>query len=61
MLSSGEARTGQRGRLTEHATAWLRDVGMRVAMIDTGGDAGHAPARCVYLAVKVERFPAKVE
>jgi len=34
--------------LTDHATDWLRGSGMRVAMIDTGGDAGHAPARRVY-------------
>jgi GNAT superfamily N-acetyltransferase len=34
--------------LTEHATEWLRDSGMRVAMVETGGDAGHAPARRVY-------------
>ena len=34
--------------LTEAATGWLRDAGMTVAMIDTGGDPGHAPARRVY-------------
>lgn len=34
--------------LTNYATAWLRDVGMRVAMIGTGGDPGHAPARRTY-------------
>jgi GNAT superfamily N-acetyltransferase len=34
--------------LTETATDWLRTSGMRVAMIDTGGDLGHAPARRVY-------------
>lgn len=34
--------------LTEAATGWLRDSGMTVAMIETGGDAGHAPARQVY-------------
>jgi ribosomal protein S18 acetylase RimI-like enzyme len=34
--------------LTEHATNWLRDKGMRVAAIGTGGDEGHAPARRVY-------------
>jgi GNAT superfamily N-acetyltransferase len=34
--------------LTQHATAWLRDNGMRVAMIGTGGDPGHAPARRTY-------------
>jgi GNAT superfamily N-acetyltransferase len=34
--------------LTNHATAWLRQSGMRVSMIGTGGDPGHAPARRVY-------------
>ena len=34
--------------LTETATEWLRTSGMHVAMIDTGGDPGHAPARQVY-------------
>ncbi|MGH9046865.1 MAG: GNAT family N-acetyltransferase [Acidimicrobiales bacterium] len=28
--------------LTDVATAWMRSSGMRVAMIDTGGDPGHA-------------------
>ena len=30
------------------ATERLREAGMRVAMIDTGGDPGHAPARRIY-------------
>ena len=34
--------------LTEVATGWLRDAGMTVAMVETGGDSGHAPARRVY-------------
>lgn len=34
--------------LTEFATAWLRDAGMRIAMVETGGDDGHAAARHVY-------------
>ena len=29
--------------LTEFVTAWLGEAGVRVAMIDTGGDPGHAP------------------
>src|SRR5207249_688313 len=33
--------------LTEFATDWLRASGMRVAMVETGGDSGHAPARRV--------------
>jgi GNAT superfamily N-acetyltransferase len=34
--------------LTDHATDWLREAGMHVAVIGTGGDRGHAPARAVY-------------
>lgn len=34
--------------LTEVAAGWLRDSGMTVAMVETGGDPGHAPARRVY-------------
>ena len=34
--------------LTEFATGWLRDTGMRIAMVETGGDDGHSPARRVY-------------
>ena len=41
-------RHGVGTALTEHATSFLRDAGMRVAMIATGGDPGHAAARRVY-------------
>jgi ribosomal protein S18 acetylase RimI-like enzyme len=34
--------------LAEIATDWLRESGMRTAMIETGGDSGHAPARRLY-------------
>ena len=34
--------------LTDFATDWLRESGMRVAMVETGGDVGHAAARQVY-------------
>ena len=27
---------------------WLREAGMTTAMVDTGGDPGHAPARRTY-------------
>jgi GNAT superfamily N-acetyltransferase len=39
---------GTGAALTRAATDWLRRSGMQVAMIDTGGDPGHAPARRVY-------------
>jgi GNAT superfamily N-acetyltransferase len=44
--------------LTEFATEWLRDSGMQVAMVQTGGDAGHAPARHVYEKSGYTLFPA---
>ena len=43
--------------LTETATNWLRTSGMRVAMIDTGGDPGHAPARRVYEKANYTALP----
>jgi ribosomal protein S18 acetylase RimI-like enzyme len=34
--------------LTEHSLAWLKQAGMTTAMVETGGDPGHAPARRTY-------------
>lgn len=34
--------------LTEHAVEWMREAGMAVAMVETGTDPGHAPARRTY-------------
>jgi GNAT superfamily N-acetyltransferase len=34
--------------LTEFALDGLKDAGMRIAMVETGGDPGHAPARRTY-------------
>ena len=34
--------------LTLFALERLREAGMRVAMVETGGDPGHAPARRAY-------------
>lgn len=34
--------------LTTMATNWIRDAGMPIAMVETGGDPGHAPARRTY-------------
>src|SRR4051794_35633497 len=48
---AGDPAAQNRGigtQLTELATSWLREIGMSVALIGTGGDMGHAPARRVY-------------
>ncbi len=44
--------------LTGVATDLLRRSGMRVAMVETGGDAGHAPARRVYEKADYTPLPA---
>jgi ribosomal protein S18 acetylase RimI-like enzyme len=44
--------------LTELATEWLRDSGMKVAMVATGGDPGHAPARHVYEKAQFTLMPS---
>jgi GNAT superfamily N-acetyltransferase len=41
-------RAGIASALTQHALGWIREAGMQVAMVATGGDPGHAPARRTY-------------
>jgi ribosomal protein S18 acetylase RimI-like enzyme len=41
-------RQGIGAALTEFALLWMKEKGMSVAMVETGGDPGHAPARCTY-------------
>jgi GNAT superfamily N-acetyltransferase len=48
---------GTGSALTKHATDWLRDCGVRVAVVETGGDAAHAPARHVYEKAGYTLFP----
>ena len=39
---------GVGAQLTNRATDWIRESGLQVVMVSTGGDPGHAPARRVY-------------
>ena len=41
-------RRGVSSRLTEFATEHMRNHGMDIAVVETGGDPGHAPARAAY-------------
>ena len=43
--------------LIEFALAWMKDAGMSVAMVETGGDPGHAPARHTYEKAGFELLP----
>jgi GNAT superfamily N-acetyltransferase len=35
-------------QLTDVATDWIREAGFSLALVSTGGDVGHAPARRTY-------------
>jgi ribosomal protein S18 acetylase RimI-like enzyme len=50
-------RRGTGGRLLEAGLAVLRDAGVRLAVIGTGGDPGHAPARRTYEAAGFTPLP----
>ena len=43
--------------LIEFALEWMKDAGMSVAMVETGGDSGHAPARHTYEKMGFGLFP----
>jgi GNAT superfamily N-acetyltransferase len=43
--------------LIEFALGWMKEVGMSVAMVETGGDPGHEKARHTYEKAGFELFP----
>jgi ribosomal protein S18 acetylase RimI-like enzyme len=47
-VDPGHQRHGVARALTADALDILREAGAQVAMVDTGGDPGHAPARATY-------------
>ena len=50
-------RRGVARALTQHALAFMRSKGNTVAMVETGGDPGHAPARATYEAAGFRNLP----
>jgi ribosomal protein S18 acetylase RimI-like enzyme len=50
-------RRGVGAELVRHGLARLKASGMTTAMVETGGDPGHAPARRVYEAAGFRLFP----
>ncbi|MDG4825598.1 GNAT family N-acetyltransferase [Asanoa sp. WMMD1127] len=50
-------RRGVGRALMERSFARVREAGMRMVMVETGGDSGHAPARAVYESAGFERWP----
>jgi GNAT superfamily N-acetyltransferase len=54
-----QSKASPEAALTEAATAWLRDQGATIAMVETGGDAGHAAARATYERAGFTALPVK--
>lgn len=50
-------RRGIGTALMEFALEQMKVAGMRVAMVETGGDTGHTPARCTYEKLGFRLFP----
>lgn len=50
-------RQGVGRALMSHVHERARRAGMRMVMVETGGDAGHAPARATYEAMGYDRWP----
>ncbi|MUG95206.1 GNAT family N-acetyltransferase [Scytonema sp. UIC 10036] len=50
-------RQGIGTALVEFALDWMKVAGMSVAMVETGGDPGHSPARCTYEKLGFSLFP----
>jgi len=50
-------RRGIAASLTSHSLEWFQSAGMSIAMVETGGDPGHAPARSTYEASGFRLLP----
>lgn len=50
-------RQGVASALTTFATEWMREQGMKIAMVETGGDPGHGPARAAYEKAGFRKWP----
>lgn len=47
-VDPGYQRRGIGAQLTEFAVKHMKERGMDIAVVETGGDPGHAPARALY-------------
>lgn len=56
-VDPGSQRRGVGRALMEHGFSRIRAAGMRMVMVETGDDAGHAPGRAAYEAIGFERWP----
>lgn len=50
-------KRGIASALTHHVIEWMKTAGMSLAMVETGADPGHAPARRTYEKMGFRLFP----
>jgi len=50
-------RRGLGSALMDHGCEQLRQAGLNMVMVETGGDPGHAPSRATYESFGFERWP----
>ena len=50
-------RDGIGTRLLEFAFGWMTEQSLAMAMVETGGDRGHRPARNIYESVGFQQLP----
>ena len=50
-------RRGIGAALMDFAFEWMHTRGLAMAMVETGGDRGHAPARATYESAGFARYP----
>ena len=57
VVDPAQQRAGVGRALLDRSFARVRSAGMRMVMVETGDDPGHAPARSVYEKSGFERWP----
>jgi GNAT superfamily N-acetyltransferase len=50
-------RQGVGRALLDFSFEWMRSRGLAMAMVETGGDRGHAPSRATYESAGFDRYP----
>jgi GNAT superfamily N-acetyltransferase len=50
-------RRGVGRALLDFSFQWMRERGLRMAMVETGGDQGHSPSRAIYESAGFGRYP----
>jgi len=56
-VDPGYQRRGIAMAMTDFAVDRMKEAGMEIAMVETGGDPGHAPARAAYEKAKFRALP----